>query len=328
VLFVDLSGLAASTTYTVSVRARDSATNVGPTSSSSFTTPDTQAPSAPTGLNGSAPSSSTINLTWSAATDNVAVTGYRIYRNGSHIGNSSTTSYTSSGLSGSTTYSYQVRAYDAASNLSGPSNTKSITTPDTINPSTPTNLSATAASPTKINLTWSASSDSGGSGLAGYKIYRGGSQIATTSATSYSNTGLASNTTYSYRVAAYDHAGNTSSQSTADSATTWPALVATVNDTSWRWLRRPNGSTTIDPDIVVTASGGSGSGYTYAWQRVSGDSTTTAIAPSSSATKWSRTMPNSNVTYTSVWRCQVTDSTGASTYSPNVTVTFSRQTNQ
>jgi YD repeat-containing protein len=328
VLFVDLSGLSAKTTYTVSVRARDAASNLGSASSGSFTTPDTAAPSAPTGLNGSASSSTTVNLTWNASTDNVGVTGYRIYRNGTHIASSSTTAYTNTGLTGTTTYSYQVRAYDAANNLSGPSNTKSITTPDTIKPSTPTNLSATPASPTKINLSWTGSSDSGGSGLAGYKIYRGGAQIATTSSTSYSNTGLSSNTTYSYGVAAYDNAGNTSSQSSTASATTWPALSASVSVTSWKWLRRPNGTVIIDPNVVVTASGGSGTGYTYAWQRVSGDTTTTVVSPSSSSTKWSRTMPNANVSYSSVWRCRVTDSTGATAYSPNVTVTFTRQTDQ
>jgi YD repeat-containing protein len=328
VLTVTLTNLSAVTTYTVYVRARDLAENFGPASSGSFTTPDTAAPSTPTGLNGSAPTSTAVNLSWNPSTDNVAVTGYKIFRNGSQIATRTTTTYTDSGRTGSTTYTYRVSAYDQAGNNSSQSSAISVTTPDTIEPSTPTNLSASAASPTKINLTWSGSSDSGGSGLAGYKIYRGGVQIATTSSTSYGNTGLASNTTYSYRVAAYDNAGNTSAQSSADSATTWPVLSATVSATSWKWLRRPNGNTIIDPDIVATASGGSGTGYTYAWQRVSGDTTTTVVSPTSSSTKWSRIMPNANVSYSSVWRCRVTDSTGATAYSPNVTVTFTRQTNQ
>jgi chitodextrinase len=92
--------------------------------------------------------------------------------------------------------------------------------PDTTPPSTPTNLTATAISTSQVNLAWSASTDTGGSGLAGYKIYRGGTQIATTAGTSYSNTGLTASTNYSYTVSAYDAAGNNSAQSGSVSATT------------------------------------------------------------------------------------------------------------
>ncbi len=91
-------------------------------------------------------------------------------------------------------------------------------TSDTTPPSIPTNLKATAASASQIDLTWSASTDN--VGVTGYKIYRNGTQIATTAGTSYSNTGLSAATSYSYSVAAYDAAGNTSGQSTPASATT------------------------------------------------------------------------------------------------------------
>src|SRR5262245_21624285 len=91
---------------------------------------------------------------------------------------------------------------------------------DNIAPSVPTGLTATAASCSQVNLACSASTDSGGSGLAGYKVFRNGVQVATTASTSYSNTGLVGSTSYLYRVAAYDNAGNTSAQSTVASATT------------------------------------------------------------------------------------------------------------
>jgi len=93
---------------------------------------------------------------------------------------------------------------------------------DTTPPSTPTNLTATAISSSQINLSWTASTDN--VGVTGYRIYRDGSQIATTANTSYSDTGLSPSTTYTYRVAAYDAAGNQSSQSASASATT-PAVV-------------------------------------------------------------------------------------------------------
>jgi hypothetical protein len=182
-------------------------------------------------------------------------------------------------------------------------------------------------SPSRIKLSWHSSSDTGGSGLAGYRIYRGSSLIKTTTATSYNDTGLASSTTYSYRVAAYDHEGNTSSQSSSASAKTWPPVVATLSTTVWRWLRHGTNTTKVDPPVVCSGSGGSGSGYTYLWQRVSGDTETTAVTPTLSSTRWSRDVPYINATYTSTWRCLVTDS-GGNTGQSTVTVTFTRHTLQ
>jgi len=89
---------------------------------------DTQAPTTPTNLSATAISSSQINLSWTASTDNVGVTGYRIYRGGTQIGTAATNSYSNTGLSPSTSYSYTVAAYDAAGNVSGQSASASATT--------------------------------------------------------------------------------------------------------------------------------------------------------------------------------------------------------
>ena len=89
---------------------------------------------------------------------------------------------------------------------------------DTTAPTVPANLSAAAISASAINLSWTASTDN--VGVTGYKIYRGGVQIGTSATNSYSDTGLAASTNYSYSVSAYDAAGNNSSQSSAASATT------------------------------------------------------------------------------------------------------------
>ena len=97
-------------------------------------------------------------------------------------------------------------------------------------PSTPTNLTATAVSSSQINLAWTASTNN-----TGYKIYRGGTQIATATTNSYSNTGLTAGTSYSYAVSSYDAAGNNSQQSTPASATT---QVGTVSSNSLS-LNRP-----------------------------------------------------------------------------------------
>lgn len=90
--------------------------------------PDTQAPSVPTNVSVNAVSSSQINLSWTAATDNVGVTGYKVYRNGALVGSLNGTSYSDTNLSAVTTYSYTVAATDAAGNLSAQSTAVSATT--------------------------------------------------------------------------------------------------------------------------------------------------------------------------------------------------------
>lgn len=84
---------------------------------------DTTPPSAPTNLAATASALGQISLTWTASTDNIGVTGYRVYRNGSLIGSPTGTSYISTGLAANTQYSYYVTARDAADNVSAPSAT-------------------------------------------------------------------------------------------------------------------------------------------------------------------------------------------------------------
>lgn len=94
---------------------------------------------------------------------------------------------------------------------------------DVTPPSDPQNLAATVVSASRIDLSWSASTDD--KGVTGYRVYRNGALAGTTSGTQFSNTGLAPSTTYSYGVAAYDAAGNTSAVSGSVSATTPAAPV-------------------------------------------------------------------------------------------------------
>lgn len=99
--------------------------------------PDTTAPSVPASLAAAAVSTSQINLNWTASTDNVAVSGYKVFRDGVQIGASTAAFYNNTGLTASTTYSYQVSAFDAAGNVSGLSNlasTASLSVPPVILP--------------------------------------------------------------------------------------------------------------------------------------------------------------------------------------------------
>ncbi|MDO8471198.1 MAG: Ig-like domain-containing protein [bacterium] len=116
-------------------------------------------------------------------------------------------------------------------------------TADTVAPSKVSGLSATAVSSSQINLSWGATTDN--VGVAGYRIYRGGVQIATSNVTSYQNTGLLPSTSYAYTVAAYDTAGNVSPQSISASATTQTSASSVDTSAidslhSGQWFMVPN----------------------------------------------------------------------------------------
>ncbi|MER6345848.1 glycoside hydrolase family 6 protein [Streptomyces sp. NPDC001595] len=91
---------------------------------------DTTAPTVPNALTSTAKTATSVTLSWTAATDNVGVTGYDVYRNGTKVNASpvTATAYTDSGLTASTAYSYTVRARDAAGNVSAASTALSVTT--------------------------------------------------------------------------------------------------------------------------------------------------------------------------------------------------------
>lgn len=214
------TGLIANTSYTYTVAARDAAGNVSAESTAVTATTlagsDTEAPSVPTNVQGTAVSSSQIDLTWSESTDNVGVTGYQVWRNGALVGTVATNGFSDTGLTANTSYNYSVAAQDAAGNVSPTSSTITVTTQggtDTEAPSVPANLQGNGASPSQIDLTWSASSDN--VGVTGYEISRDGTVIATVGVTSFSDTGLTANTSYSYTVAARDAAGNVSAGSSS-----------------------------------------------------------------------------------------------------------------
>jgi hypothetical protein len=95
---------------------------------------------------------------------------------------------------------------------------------DTIDPSTPTGLSASAVSSSQINLSWTGSTDN--MGVTGYDVYLDDVVLTTTTATSFEHTGLTAGTAYNYRVRSHDAAGNKSATTAPVSATTLPAPVA------------------------------------------------------------------------------------------------------
>jgi chitodextrinase len=196
--------------------------SVGPSGASvSIQTPgggDMQPPTGPASLSATATSSSTVQLSWPAASDNVGVTGYRAYRGATQIAQITGLSYLDSGLSPSTTYAYQVRAFDAASNLGAPASA-SATTPasgDTTAPSVPTGLQGSVQKGRRVSLQWNPSTDN--VGVVGYSVYRNGSLVGSPAGASY--TDRPGRGTFTYQVRARDAAGNVSGPTTGMTVTT------------------------------------------------------------------------------------------------------------
>jgi hypothetical protein len=209
---ITVTGLTNGTPYTFKVTATNAAGTSTPSSASNSITPSGLAPaiSSFTASPAVIASSSSSALNWiTSGAISVSID------NG--VGNQSATSTGAVSVSPTSTTVYTL----TAANLSGTTTAQTTVTVDTTPPSIPTGLSATAVSQSEIDLSWASSTDN--VGVAGYQVFRNGSQIATTTAVSYPDIGLAASTSYSYTVSAFDAAGNISAQATSPSATTQAA---------------------------------------------------------------------------------------------------------
>ena len=210
-------------------------------------------PGKPTGLSATADGQTEIDLSWTAPSDDggADITGYRIEvsTNGTSWGDleedtdSTSTSYTHSGLTAGSTRHYRVSSINSAG-IGPASDSDSATTDAATKPGKPTGLTATADGQTEIDLSWTAPSDDGGAYITGYRIEvsTDGSSwsdlVADTDSTgtSYSHSGLTAGSTRHYRVSAINSAG-TGPASDSDSATTDAA---------------PAQATTCSVDLVVS----------------------------------------------------------------------------
>jgi hypothetical protein len=123
---------------------------------------------------------------------------------------------------------------------------------DTTAPSAPSNVVATAPSSSEVDVSWAASADPDASGVNGYVVYRGSGQVARVgrSQTTYSDTSVSPNTTYSYTVAAFDFAGNLSAPSTPATVTT-PAGSPPPSGTDDLWhMNETSGTTMVDSGLT------------------------------------------------------------------------------
>jgi len=292
-----------------------------PQSSSSLT-----APGAPTGLSATAVSSTQINLSWTAPTNNGGspITGYKIEsKSGSGayttlVSNtgSASTAYSHTGLTTGTTYTYKVSAISSAG--TGTASGEAFAIPSSSStssvPGAPTNLVATQASSTQINLSWSAPSSTGGSAITGYKIeVKTGSgsfsnlesNTASTS-TSYSHTGLTSGTIYTYRVSAINAIGTgapSSEASPGSSSTNSPGTPTGLTATA-------ASPTQVNLSWSAPTTGGAATGYKIEVKKGSGSYETLVANSQSTSTLFTHTGLTSGTTY--YYRISAINSAGTS----------------
>ncbi len=220
-LAMDVTGLAPNTAHAMRVRARDAAGKWSALSAvlAVQTLADTAPPTAPAGLVASAATATGVTLGWSAATDNVAVTAYEVFKNGVTIGTTTTLNKSITRLAPTTTYALAVRARDAAGNWSVASDVLSFTTPpDTTPPSVPHGLVASAPTASGFTLRWSSAADN--VRVTGYEVLRDGVSLGVSTGTTKLLTALVPTTPYALSVRARDAAGNWSAPSAVLTVTT------------------------------------------------------------------------------------------------------------
>jgi len=222
--------------YYYGVEAADTGMDFSPMSTAvSITVPS--APNAPTNVAATAQNATKVSVTWTASVSGgLTVQCYHVYRglttsNMTQVGATSNTSYTDTTASASTKYYYSVQALDSAGDLSPMSTTVTVTTPGL--PATPTGLTATASSTTKVTLSWNAAA-SGGLPIQYYYLYRGTTaslmtQLAITQNLTYTDTTVTSGAKYYYGVEAADTGMDFSPLSPAVSVTVPTAPGAPTN---------------------------------------------------------------------------------------------------
>ena len=171
---------------------------------------DILAPKAVTAISAVTPTALAPSLSWTAATDTggSGLKRYEVFRDGASLGFTSTPSFVDTGAPDGS-HSYTVVSEDGAGDRSAPSPAKLVLI-DSTPPSTPAAPQAaqtdTASAPA---LSWTAATDAG-TGVSGYRILRNGSQVGTSTTTSFTDSGLAASGSYDYTIVAYDALGNAS----------------------------------------------------------------------------------------------------------------------
>ena len=294
------TGLTNGTAYSYTVVAVNAVTT-SPSSATVIATPAAPASGAPTGLSGQAGDQQAV-LTWNAV---AGATSYKVYKGGVLAATVATTTWTGTGLTNGTAYSFYVTA--VVGSVESAASASVSVTPFVLAPATPSGVLATAGD-AQVVLTWSAAANA-----QSYKVYRGATLVGSPPGTTFTDTGLTNGTAYSYTVVAVNGSA-TSAASTAASATPMapaPAaptgLTATPGNaqvalswtavptaTSYRVYR---GATLVgSPTTTTFSDAGLTNGTAYSYTVVAVNQTTPG--PASAAVGATPTAPLVNGTFT------------------------------
>jgi chitodextrinase len=181
-------------------------------------------PSVPSGLQASRVTPGTVTVSWTASTGLSGGIGYNIYRDGELIGTTDRTDFVDRELTQNTSYTYEVEAFDADSNVQA---VRAVLPVTTITTGTPAALRATGIASESIAIAWDAPAGLAGADITAYRVFRNGQQIGTTAAgtTVYADTNLTPGTEYKYQIEAHDDMDNTS-----DRTAELPVTTETLDD--------------------------------------------------------------------------------------------------
>ena len=311
------TGLTAGQTYTYRVSAINSVGASNTSNEASATQTLNVVPNAPTGLQAISASPTQINLSWNPPSNNggPSVTNYKIeFRIGSGsystLANTAATSYSHTGLTTGTTYTYRVSAINSVG-TSATSNEASAVPAKTL---TPTGLTATAVSPTQINLSWIAPSETYGQSITGYKIERviaAGTYVTvvenTGKATTYSVTGLTTGTKYTFVVSGHFSMGGTARSNEASATPTatstpppTPPPATTVPNSPSGLAATAVSSTQINLSWTAPSNNGGSTITGYKIEEKNGTGTYSVLVANTgnTNTSYSRSGLTTGVTYT------------------------------
>ncbi|MBN1170677.1 MAG: S8 family serine peptidase [Micromonosporaceae bacterium] len=190
------------------------------------------APTVPTGVTATA-GNATVWLTWTGAATRAyaPLTGYRVYRDGALLATVTEPAYTDSTAVNATGYTYTVSAYGTGGESTQSGQVTATPSTELAAATVPAGLAATAGD-TAVTLVWVGVGSSEAAPLTGYKIYRDGTLLATTTSPSYTDTTVTNGTSYSYAVSAYGTAGETALSAAASATPAAPAATATLSATT------------------------------------------------------------------------------------------------
>ncbi|MEU1484592.1 fibronectin type III domain-containing protein [Streptomyces sp. NPDC005752] len=266
---------------------------------------DSRNPTAPEGVTAQAGSATSVHVMWERSTDDRGVTGYDVYREGRKAASVAAAKLMTDidGLTASTSYTFTVRARDAAGNHSAPSAAATVTTPATAPadeeaPTGPSKLRGRADSGRTVTLSWDGSTDD--VGVTSYNVYQEDSRIHSVSGTRTTAriTGLRPGTVYTFTVRARDAADHSSPDSDALDLTTpsAPGAPASTAPTGLRTkVTARGGESLVDLSWDQPDTGGTIPAYQLF---LNGKLTTTIV--------WGGTPPSGRATY----RLTLTDPPG------------------